>query len=201
MAKYRGPRIRIVRRLGDLPAFTQKVRKENYRKRRPTTTPNKLTRFAHRLMEKQKLRFHYFISEKQIVRYIKSAQKAKRITSIAILIKIEMRLDNLIYRTGIATTLPFARQLVNHGHILVEHNRVDFPSFSCSQKQSIAVRESSRVYSDRKKRLYENTTNLPTHLTIEKESLVAFVNRNADRSEVPVNLKEFIVIEYYSNRL
>merc|ERR1712196_384432 len=102
---------------------------------------NKLTHFSYRLAEKQKLRFYYGISENQLIRYIKISRRAIRATSTIILEKIEMRLDNLLYRIGRVQTLAAARQLVSHGHILVGYSHINIPSFSCFSRQTITVRK------------------------------------------------------------
>jgi small subunit ribosomal protein S4 len=201
MSKYRGPRLRVVRRLGELPAFTQKIPKRNTRPGQHGSSRNKPTQFSYRLAEKQKLRFYYGISEKQLVSYVKIARKTKGSTGQALLEKIEQRLDNVIYRIGWATTLPAARQLVQHGHILVNKKGTTIPSYSCSPSEVIEVKNVEKSRNLVKRRLRECTQKLPSHLLLNVENLTAVVNKNAVRHEIPLVLNELLVIEYYSNRL
>ena len=199
MSKYRGPRLRVVRRLGEMSAFTRKIPKNYNRPGQHGENRGKPTQFSFRLTEKQKLRFYYGILEKQINRYVIDARKAKGSTGKLLLQLLEIRLDNIIYRIGWAPTLPAARQLVNHGHILVNQNQVTFPSFSCSPGQSILFKKN--IYKLVEKTLQERDQNLPSHLTLSIEGKIAKVNQKTDRREVPLDLNELLVIEYYSNRL
>jgi small subunit ribosomal protein S4 len=116
MPKYRGPRLRIVRRIGELCALTKKSLKRNTRPGQHGFNINKPTQFASRLMEKQKLLFYYGVSEKQLVKYITIARKANFSTRQVLLQKLEIRLDNLIYRLGLKPTLPSARHRKSWTH-------------------------------------------------------------------------------------
>ena len=141
MSKYRGPRLRIVRRLGDLPAFTTKIPKRYNPPGQHGEKRQKPTQFSYRLAEKQKLRFYYGISENATVRYITLARRSNGPTAEVLIQLLEKRLDNLVYRRGFAQTIPAARQLVNHGHILVNNKRVTVPSFSCSVGQVVTIKD------------------------------------------------------------
>jgi small subunit ribosomal protein S4 len=199
MSKCHGPRLRVIRRLGRLPALTQKIPKRNTRPGQHGANRRKPTQFSHRLIEKQKLRFYYGISEKQLVRSIKRAQREKGATSQILLRKLERRLDNIIYRLGWAPTLPAARQLVTHGHILVNQKRVTIPRYICSLHEVISIRDKEKIHY-----LIETQNHirkLPSHLSVRKENLTAIINQKVDRSEIPMILNELLVIEYYSNRL
>jgi small subunit ribosomal protein S4 len=153
------------------------------------------------LAEKQKLRFYYGISEKQAVRYIKTAQKDKRSTGEILIQSIEIRLDNIIYRLGWAPTLPAARQIVNHGHILVNQKRVTIPSFVCSQNQIITVRDNEGVRKLVKRTFQDQSQSLPSHLSVDRTNRIAVVKRQADRREISLDLNELLIVEFYSNRL
>jgi small subunit ribosomal protein S4 len=201
MSKYRGPRLRVIRRLGDLTAFTQKIPKRKTRPGQQGATRKKPTQFSYRLVEKQKLRFYYGISERQLVLYIKAARKTKGSTGQALLQKLEQRLDNIVYRIGFAPTLPSARQLVVHGNILVNNKRVTAPRYLCCPSEIIKVRNVEKSYNLVKKNLESRTQKLPSHLSLDVESLTAVVSQNVDRHEIPLRLNELLVIEYYSNRL
>jgi len=200
MSKYYGPRLRVVRRLGELPALTQKIPKRNVRPGQHGASRKKATQFSYRLAEKQKLRFHYGVSEKQLIQYVKVARKAKGPTRQILLQKLERRLDNIVYRIGWAPTLPSARQLVNHGHILVNQQCVTIPSYACSLNEVITVRNANRSRNLVERNCQKYLQKLPTHLSLDTENLTAIITRQVDRSELPLNLNELLVIEYYSNR-
>lgn len=201
MSKYRGPRLRKVRRLGELPALTQKKPKRNTRPGQHGINRRTFTQFAYRLAEKQKLRFHYGVSEKRLIRYVKMARKSKGSTGQILLQQLEMRLDNILYRLGWSITISSSRQLVNHGHVLVDQKQVSIPSFTCHPGQSISVLEERKpriqeIVKQNRERKYS-----PSNLSLNSERLIAKVTQVSDRREVPLNLKELLVVEYYSNRL
>ncbi len=131
MSRYRGPRLRIVRRLGDLPGLTRKAARRSYPPGQHGQARRKRSEYAIRLEEKQKLRFNYGLSERQLVRYVKKARRMQGSTGTNLLQLMEMRLDNIIFRLGFAPTIPGARQLVNHGHITVNGRVVDIASYNC----------------------------------------------------------------------
>ncbi|KAL2924964.1 30S ribosomal protein S4 chloroplastic [Bienertia sinuspersici] len=117
MSRYRGPRFKKIRRLGALPGLTNKRPRAGSDLRNQSRS-GKRSQYRIRL-EKQKLRFHYGITERQLLKYVRIARKAKGSTGQVLLQLLEMRLDNIIFRLGMALTIPGARQLVNHRHILV----------------------------------------------------------------------------------
>jgi len=201
MSKYRGPRLRVIRRLGDLPSLTQKIRKRNTRPGQHGANRRKITQFAYRLIEKQKLRFYYGISEKQLVRLMRAVRKEKGSTGQILIRRLEIRLDNIIYRLGWSRTLPSARQLVGHGHILVNNSRLNICSFVCSPQQVITVQREEGIRTLVEKNLQDRVHNLPSHLSLNKAGFVAVVNQWAHRRGIPLDLSELLVIEYYSNRL
>jgi small subunit ribosomal protein S4 len=153
------------------------------------------------LNEKQKLRFYYGLSEKQLTRYVSWARKAKESTGRVLVQRLEMRLDNILYRIGWRPTLPYARQLVNHGHILVRQKRVTIPSFSCRPNNVITVQQSQKIRAIIKENLQVRNQKLPPHLILDTESLTCTVSYTADHRETPLKLNDLLVIEYYSNRL
>jgi small subunit ribosomal protein S4 len=110
-------------------------------------------------------------------------------------------LDNLVYRAGLTPTLPSARQLVNHGHILVNNKRVNIPSFHCLPTQVITVRTTTMTRTAVKESLQQNTQKIPLHLRVNTECRTAVINRWPVRSEIPLDLNELLVVEYYSNRI
>jgi small subunit ribosomal protein S4 len=201
MSKYRGPRLRVTRRLGELPSFVRKTSKRRFRPGQHGTSRRKPTQFALRLTEKQKLRFCYGVSEKKLVRYIKAARGAIGSTGQLLMRQLEIRLDNVVYRLGWALTLPAARQMVTHGHILVNQQQVNIPRFICLPNQIIRVRNVESVRQLVKNNLQECIHSIPSHLSSNSEILTASIHKHPDCSEISVNLNELLVIEYYSNRL
>jgi small subunit ribosomal protein S4 len=227
MARYTGPRIRIIRRLGLLPGLTRK----NVKNR--TKTPGQHGRlmftkskrssladdYRERLLEKQKLRFNYGVTEKQLVSYYKEAKRRKGSTGIILLELLESRLDCVIHRLGFAPTIPAARQLVNHGHILINGKLVTIPSFICQKNDIITVKEKSsskdlikknfetqqqkrKLIQRRMKRVNLTKSRfhslLPKHLEVNNENMSGKFVFPVKRKDVLVRINELKVVEYYS---
>ena len=205
MSRYRGPRLRISRRLGTLPGLTTK---KSNKINRPGKDGNanadigkKLTEYGVRLEEKQKLKFNYGLTESQLYRYVKEARRRQGITGLVLLQLLEMRLDTLCFTLGFAKSIAQARQLVNHGHITVNKKVVSIPSFQCRLNDIISVKEKNSS-----KTLIENNIknnqvkNLSNHLKFDSEKLEATVLDYCDRDDVALQLDELLVIEYYSRR-
>lgn len=202
MSRYRGPRLRVTRRLGELPGLTRKTTRKAYPPGQHGQARRKRSEYAVRLEEKQKLRYNYCISEKQLLRYVKAARRSKGSTGQVLLEFLEMRLDNTVFRMGMAPTIPGARQLVTHGHILVNGRRVNIPSYQCKIDDVIAVRDRDRSRNLVEGNLqYPGLANLPSHLEFDKDKLVGKVNGIIERDWVALNVNELLVIEYYSRKL
>jgi small subunit ribosomal protein S4 len=200
MSRYRGPRLRIVRRLGvELPGLSRKSPRKAYPPGQHGQNRKKRSEYAIRLEEKQKLRFNYGVTEKQLIRYVRKARKATGSTGQTLLQFLEMRLDNTIFRLGMAGTIPGARQLVNHGHILVNDRVVDVASYQCRPGDVIKVRNN-----DRSRRLvetnmeYPGLANLPSHLEFDKNTYIGKVNGIIEREWIALQINELLVVEYYS---
>lgn len=199
MSRYRGPRLRIVRRLGDLPGLTRKSPRKAYPPGQHGQGRRKRSEYAIRLEEKQKLRFNYGITEKQLIRYVRKARRVAGSTGQTLLELLEMRLDNTIFRLGMAGTIPAARQLVNHGHITVNDRVVDVSSYQCRPGDVIKVRDR-----DRSRKLvetnmeYPGLANLPSHLEFDKNTLTGKVNGVIEREWIALQVNELLVVEYYS---
>jgi small subunit ribosomal protein S4 len=195
MSRYRGPRLKLIRRLGPLPGLTSKEPTRSKKKK----NIDKKTQYRVRLEEKQKLRFHYGISERQLLRYVRSARRSKGSTGQTLLQLLEMRLDNIVYRAGIAPTVPAARQLVNHGHIAVNKKIVDIPSYRCQIKDQICIRNGSKInaYQNLVSN-YNKTFKLPYHLTMIEEH--TSINNIIDRKSVGLKVNELLIVEYYSRQ-
>lgn len=202
MARYRGPRLRVTRRLGDLPGLTRKTAKRSYPPGQHGQGRRKRSEYAIRLEEKQKLRFNYGVSEKQLIRYVRKARRATGSTGQVLLQLLEMRLDNTVFRLGMAGTIPAARQLVNHGHVTVNGRVVDIASYQCRSGDVVGVRDR-----DASRRLvqanmeYPGLSNIPSHLEFDKNTMVGTVNGLVEREWVALQINELLVVEYYSRKV
>jgi len=205
MSRYRGPKLKISRRLGTLPGLTTKKSNKINRPGKDgnanADTGKKLTEYGVRLEEKQKLKFNYGLTESQLYRYVKEARRRQGVTGLILLQLLEMRLDTLCFTLGFAKSISQARQLVNHGHITVNKKAVNIPSFQCRLNDIIGVKEKTSS-----KNLVENNiknnqvTNIPAHLKFDNSKLEATVLDYCDRNDVLLQLDELLVIEYYSRR-
>ncbi len=201
MARYRGPRLRIVRRLGDLPGLTRKSPRKAYPPGQHGQARRKRSEYAVRLEEKQKLRYNYGVSERQLLRYVRKARRAAGSTGQVLLQTLEMRLDNTIFRLGMAPTIPAARQLVSHGHVTVNGSRVNIPSYQCRPGELIGVRNTEKSRELVKTNLqYPGLANIPGHLELDKEQLTAKVNSVIEREWVALQINELLVVEFYSRQ-
>lgn len=207
MSRYRGPRKRIIRRLSNLPGFTTKQVKNDVKT--PGQHGKKLglffknsSSYGLRLLEKQKLRFNYHLNEKQLVRYVNQAKKSNQSTGEMLLYLLEMRLDNIVYRLGMAPTIVAARQLINHGHIQVNQKKVTIPSYGCKMNDIISICD--RIQSKKlvRRRLKEQLTTWrpPKHLSLNRKNLVGVIKHPANRQTVQLEINELLVIEYYSRK-
>jgi small subunit ribosomal protein S4 len=161
----------------------------------------KTTEYGVRLEEKQKLKFNYGLSETQLYHYLKEARRRKGVTGLILLQLLEMRLDTICFSLGYAPTIAAARQLVNHGHIVVNNKVIDIPSFQCQPSDIIGIKAQSpmkKIIEDNWKTI--NFSTLPTHLTFDKEKFEGSVKNYCARSEVLLDLNELLVVEYYSRR-
>lgn len=201
MARYRGPRLRVVRRLGELPGLSRKTARKSYPPGQHGQARKKKTEYAVRLEEKQKLRFNYGLTEKQLLRYVKRARRAGGSTGQVLLQMLEMRLDNTVFRLGFAPTIPAARQLVNHGHITVNGKRMSIASYDCRPGDEISVRDrdNSRQLVETNLQ-YPGLANVPSHLDLDKNKLTAKVNSIIEREWIALNVNELLVVEYYSRK-
>ena len=204
MSRYRGPKLRISRRLGSLPGLTTK---KSNKLNRPGKAGNsiegnkKLSEYAIRLEEKQKLKYNYGLTENQLFRYVKEARRRQGVTGLILLQLLEMRLDTLCFTLGFAKTIRQARQLVNHGHITINGKVLNIPSFQCRLNDTIGVRDkgiSKNLISANLKNKQQNE--LPSNLKFDSDRLEATVLDYCDRNSILLALDELLVIEYYSRR-
>jgi small subunit ribosomal protein S4 len=205
MSRYRGPKLRISRRLGTLPGLTKKKSNKTTRPGQHGKTiddnSKKTTEYGLRLEEKQKLKFNYGLTESQLYRYIKEARRRKGVTSLILLQLLEMRLDAICFNLGFAATIAQARQLVNHGHITVNNRIVSIPSFQCRVNDIVGVKQKSASQALIQNNIKNNQTReLATYLKFDNSKLEATILDYCDRNDLALQLDELLIIEYYSRR-
>ncbi len=157
----------------------------------------KLSEYGVQLQEKQKVRFMYGLNEKQFAKTFKRATKMAGITGENLLQLLETRLDNVVYRMGLATTRRAARQVVNHGHITVNGIKVDIPSYTVKPGDVIAVKEQSLDHPAIKAAV-EATLNRPAYVEFDANKLTGKYLRFPDRSELNPDINEALIVEYYN---
>ena len=206
MARYRGPRLKICRALGvDLPGLTTKIRKE-HRQHPPGVhgagRRGKPSDYKIRLQEKQKLRFHFGVGEKQFRKYMSEAARRKGPTGENLITLLERRLDNVIWRLGFAPTIPAARQMVVHGHITLNGHKVDRPSYQVKDGMTIQIREKSLQTDFIRSRLEEAThRNPPEYMERDLETASGKMTQRPTRNDLPFDVDLQQVVEYYSQML
>jgi small subunit ribosomal protein S4 len=190
-----------MRALGtDLPGLSRKhIERRPYPPGQHGQSRKKLSEFALRLHEKQKLTLNYGLGERQFRSLMVKARAMKGNTGDCLLELLERRLDNVVFRAGFARTIPGARQLINHGHVLVNGKRVDIPSFRVSLKDKIGLREQSRKIPAVLASIADPVGEA-SWLAVNKEELSAEVTELPSAGSVlfPVNIQ--LVVEYYSER-
>ena len=199
MARYTGARYKKSRRLG----FSTLENGKDLAKRpyapgiHGTDRRRKLSEYGVQLQEKQKVRFMYGLNEKQFKKTFERASKMKGIAGENLLRLLESRLDNLVYRMGMASTRRAARQVVNHGHIMVNGVKVDIPSYTCKPGDVISVKEQSLNHAAIKASV-EATLNYPAFVEFDKNKLTGTFLRYPNRSELNQEINESLIVEYYN---
>jgi small subunit ribosomal protein S4 len=144
---------------------------------------------------------NYGLTEKQLLRYVRKARRVTGSTGQVLLQLLEMRLDNTIFRLGMAPTIPAARQLVNHGHVTVNGRVVNIASYQCRPGEEIAVRDREKSKKLVETNLqYPGLANLPSHLEFDKNKMAGKVNGVIEREWVALQINELLVVEYYSRQ-
>jgi len=201
MARYRGARLRICRRLGDLPGLTRKKTNKQTPAGEHGKQAKKPSEYTLRLEEKQKLRFNYGLNERQLLKNIKIAKKVQGSTGLVLLQILEMRLDNTIFRLGLSPTIPAARQLVNHGHILVNNKVTSICSYQCKPGDIITIKNKTASITLVKQYMnFPGLANIPNHLELNKEAISGKVNGIVEREWIALQINELLVVEYYSRK-
>lgn len=207
MARYTGPVEKLERRLGvclDLKGERRLAGKSALDKRAYAPGQHgqrkaKVSEYGTQLREKQKIKFMYGMSEKQTRRAYDEASRASGNAGENFVKFLERRLDNVVYRMGFATTRRFARQLVNHGHILVDGKKVGIPSYRVKAGQKIEVCEKSRNNPQILRAIeLTNQTGLSPWVDVDKDKLFGIFTRIPERSEVTIPVDERLIIEFYS---
>ena len=157
----------------------------------------KISEYGLQLQEKQKVRFMYGLNEKQFHKLFNKAAKMQGIAGENFLKLLESRLDNVVYRLGLAKTRRAARQVVNHGHITVNGKKVDIPSFQVKVGDVIAVKENSIDHKAIKEAV-ESTLNIPAYVEFDKNKLTGKLLRLPDRSELNQEINESLIVEFYN---
>lgn len=199
MSRYTGPSWKLSRRLGiSLTGTGKELEKRPYAPgQHGANQRRKVSEYGLQLQEKQKLRFMYGVNERQFKTLFNKAGKMPGKHGENFMILLEARLDNVVYRLGLARTRRQARQIVNHGHILVDGKRVDIPSFSVKPGQTIAFREKSSNL-DVVNEAIEVSNFVPEYVTIDTDSKTGTFVRLPERSELSAEINEQLIVEYYS---
>jgi small subunit ribosomal protein S4 len=164
------------------------------------TKRKKLSDYALRLMEKQKLRFHYGLSEKQLRKYVAMAFSGKGNSGHVLLQILERRLDNVAFRAGLAPSMAAARQMVLHGHLTVDGKRVNIPSFQVRPGNVIAPREASKMKARTAEAIKDpNNLKTPDYLDVT-EAAVITMRSLPERASVPLDIDPQLIVEYYSGK-
>ncbi|MCO5605513.1 hypothetical protein L7F22_059697 [Adiantum nelumboides] len=194
-----------MRRLKNLPGLVGKSNAYNlgeFRLAADQSASRKISQFCVRLEAKQKLRLNYGLTERQLLKYVRIARRTRGSTGQVPLQLLEMRLDNVIFQLGMACTIPAARQLVSHRHILVNHRIVDIPSYRCKPGDIITIRNrptSGNVSKGESLRGDE----VPNHLSLSLSKTnepTGLVNHMVNRESVNLDINELLVVEYYSRK-
>ena len=194
MARDRQPVLKRCRNLG-LDPIVLGVNKKSNRNIRPNAN-RKLTEYGTQQREKQKVKFVYGVMEKQFYKLYEEATRKEGVTGELLLQYLERRLDNVIYRLGFGATRRQARQIVSHGHILINGKRVNIASYRVKQGDVITVKENSKELSVIKESVGQKT--VPGWLSLEEGALTAKVLENPGRDAVDFEVDEAMIIEFYS---
>ncbi|MBR1679755.1 MAG: 30S ribosomal protein S4 [Bacilli bacterium] len=199
MARYTGPQNKRSRRLGfsTLENGKDLARRPYAPGQHGMDRRKKLSEYGVQLQEKQKVRFLYGLNEKQFHKVFDRASKMHGITGEDLLFLLESRLDNLVYRMGLSNTRRGARQLVNHGHILVNGKKVNIPSYTCKPGDVISVKEQSLSHPAMLASL-EASVSTKAFVEFDKKKMTGTYLRRPDRSELSPEINEALIVEFYN---
>ncbi len=196
MATKRSPRFKECRRLGvnvcGHPKAMERAGAPAFKKTKKTSD------YGLHLIEKQKVKAYYGILERQLRRYFELASKSKEMTGVALLVELECRLDNLVYRLGFASSIRMARQMVSHRHIEVDGVKINVPSYAVKPGQVISLTEKSQKSEQFKKSWLSDSKSKLDYLERDEEKFSGKLTRLPLRNEIPVQINDQMVVEYYS---
>lgn len=203
MARYTGPKGKIARKFGENifgnPKFDRLIAKKNYPPGQHGLGRKKLSDYALQLREKQKLKYMYGLLEKQFRLYFKKAERMKGVTGENLLQLLESRLDNTVFRLGLAISRSQARQMVLHKHFMVNNRVVNIPSYILQPGDIVQVREKSRkkgMFHDALKRV--RAESIYPWLELDKAQMQGKFIEKPQRADIPVNVQENMIVELYS---
>ena len=205
MSRYTGPVCKICRREGmklfekGEKCYTEKceVEKRNYPPGVHVETRGKMTEYGIRLREKQKVKRIYGLTENQFKRFFVMAENTKGVTGTNLLVFLERRLDNMVYRLGFAVSRKEARQIVSHSHVSVNGKTVSIPSYLVREGDEVAIRH-KELPSVRNALESVVRRGLPPWLELDKEAMSGKIRLLPTREDISVPIKEQLIVEYYS---
>lgn len=199
MARYTGPGNKLFRNYGVKEVSNRKLTSSMRQTHsgQHGAAKKKLSDYAVHLNEKQKIRLTYLVTEKQFAKYYNNAARKTGVTGTILLQMLESRLDNVLFRAGFAITRKQARQIVNHGHVLVNGKKVDIPSYLVKPQDVITVKQRSAEFVKNVSEMIDMAIN-PAWITIDKAAQKISFDRIPEREELDPEFKEQLVIEYYS---
>ena len=196
MAKKMNPRFKECRRLGLNVCGHPKAM--NRAKPGSSRDDRKLSNYGQQLLEKQRLRAYYGVLEKQFLGYVREAKKSHDQTGYALIRILESRLDNLVYRLGFASSIRQARQMVVHGHIRVNGQKIDIPSYRVNIGDEISLKEKSKDVELFRENFLSSFSNQYPYLEKDENNFSGKFIRFPEREEVPIEIEDQLVVEFYS---
>lgn len=201
MGRYTGSKLKLCRKVGQiLPGITtaQALKRIN-RPGQHGAAQKKISEYGKRLLEKQIVRYHYGLKEKQILKVYQKARVGKGVTGETFLNILEKRLDNIVWRGGFARTMPAARQMVGHGHVLVNDKKVDIASYNVKKGDVVTIKEKSRKVQKINDCIVEKLPeNAPKFLEVNPNEYSIKVVDEPQKDDVPFDVDVQLIVEYYS---
>ncbi|MGC3965679.1 MAG: 30S ribosomal protein S4 [Rhodocyclaceae bacterium] len=203
MSRFTGPRLKVMRALGiELPGLSRKsIENRPNPPGQHGARPRRKSGFGNQLMEKQKLRMNYGLTETQIRRLMAEAKSDRGATGDKLAQLLERRLDNVVFRAGFAPTIPSARQLVNHGHFLINGKPVNIPSYRVRIGDVITVREKSKNLGLIKETIAAPALTRAEWLQWDEAAAKATVSHLPGITDIPFPVEMQLVVEYYATRM
>lgn len=196
MARNREPRFKKCRRLGlNVCGHPKAMNRAGNGQARDN---KKLSPYGIQLLEKQRLRGYYEVLEKQFRRYVERAMNSKELTGEELVRSLECRLDNMVYRMNFGSSIRQARQLVSHGHIRVNGKKVDRPSYAVKVGDVIELKERSKEIPLYKENFYEKANFTVPYIVKDEDAYKAVLDRKPERDEIPIQIDDHLVVEFYA---